>query len=113
MLFASSAEKSLGPLYCFNDSWYSLLIVLFIYFWIKERVIVSVIFYSLSVSVKMSGILYLPGLLLVSVFRYGILKTIKLIFGIILIQLITALPFLKANPTAYLSQAYNVTRKFD
>ena len=60
----------------------------------------------------MNSLLYLPGYLLTSVFAYGIIRTLKLSSLIIGIQVILALPFLIANPSGYMHNAFNFSRKF-
>ncbi|KAL4253867.1 Dol-P-Man:Man(5)GlcNAc(2)-PP-Dol alpha-1,3-mannosyltransferase [Abortiporus biennis] len=73
---------------------------------------VGTVFYSLALSVKMSALLYLPGILVVMFRRRGLLATVLHMVLITHIQFILGYRFLKENPWSYLKYSYEFTRVF-
>ncbi|TNN67794.1 Dol-P-Man:Man(5)GlcNAc(2)-PP-Dol alpha-1,3-mannosyltransferase [Liparis tanakae] len=68
--------------------------------------------YSLAVSVKMNVLLFAPGLLLLLLSEFGLIRTIPKLTLCAVIQLLLGLPFLLENPVGYMSQAFDLGRQF-
>jgi alpha-1,3-mannosyltransferase len=64
------------------------------------------------VSVKMSALLYLPGLLVISFKRRGPASTILSVVKLAATQVIIASPFLREHPWAYARGAFDLGRVF-
>jgi alpha-1,3-mannosyltransferase len=67
---------------------------------------------SLALSIKMSIILYLPGLLVVLFKRGGLLRTLGHLFVLLLSQLVIAASFLREHPWSYLQASFDLQRVF-
>lgn len=67
--------------------------------------------HSLALSVKMSAILYLPGLLVILFKRHGPAKTIRYILTLALTQVLVARSFLQ-DPASYFQGAFDLSRVF-
>lgn len=106
----SIASKCINVVYCFNDQWMVLFCVLFIYYWLKGKHLVAITLYSISISIKMSASLYLPGLILLLLFTFGLKRAFQYLSYIVIFQLLIAFPFLISNPYAYLTRAFNIDR---
>ena len=63
-------------------------------------------------SVKMSVLLYVPGLLVVLFQRHGLARTLLATLALALTQVLAGLPFLRAHPRTYLAAAYEFSRAF-
>jgi alpha-1,3-mannosyltransferase len=68
--------------------------------------------FSAALSVKMSILLYLPGLLVFLFKRHGLLHTLRHSSTIVLFQVLIALPFLRKHSWPYLSSAFEFSRVF-
>jgi alpha-1,3-mannosyltransferase len=68
--------------------------------------------YSAALSIKMSVLLYLPGLLVILVKKHGILEAARHVAVIVLLQLFFGAPFLLQNTQAYLAGAFDLSREF-
>jgi alpha-1,3-mannosyltransferase len=66
----------------------------------------------MALSIKMSILLYLPGLLVISFKRGGLLWTLRHLSTIILSQVLLALPFLRDNPWSYFQASFDLQRVF-
>ena len=69
-------------------------------------------FPSAALSIKMSVLLYLPGMLVLLVKDVGILNTARYIIIVFSVQLALAKAFLEKYPSEYLSRAFEFTRVF-
>jgi hypothetical protein len=67
---------------------------------------------SAALSVKMSVLLYLPGLLVILFKRRGLGATLRYIFTIVSVQMVLASRFLQHNAWAYLRSAFDFGRIF-
>lgn len=67
---------------------------------------------SCALSVKMSALLYLPGLLVVLFKRRGLVGTLLHVTVLVSTQIIAGLPFLLAHPRSYLKYSYEFSRAF-
>ncbi|KAI5986643.1 glycosyltransferase family 58 protein [Pisolithus albus] len=72
----------------------------------------GVLLYSLALSVKMSALLYLPGLLVVFFKRHGIWGTARYMAVLASSQVLLARPFLGENTVPYIQNAFNFSRVF-
>ena len=67
---------------------------------------------SVAMSIKMSVLLYLPGLLVILFKRKGLARTFSYLLSMAAIQYLVASPFLKEDPWAYLRSAFDLGRVF-
>lgn len=67
---------------------------------------------SAALSVKMSVLLYLPGILVVLFKRTGLLGTLRHMLVLLATQAAFGLPFLRRYPWSYLNHSYEFTRAF-
>ena len=67
---------------------------------------------SAALSVKMSILLHLPGLLVVTFRRRGLASTLRYLFTIIAVQALLASPFLSEDSWSYLKGAFDLGRVF-
>ncbi|GLB35432.1 putative ALG3 protein [Lyophyllum shimeji] len=65
-----------------------------------------------ALSVKMSVLLYLPGLLVILFKRRGLLSTLRHMMTITAVQTLLANPFLAVDPWAYVNSAFDLSRVF-
>ena len=65
-----------------------------------------------ALSVKMSNMLYLPGIMVVTCREKGLLTTIGHVAVIIALQGLIGLPFLREYPWEYLAGAFDLSRVF-
>ncbi|XP_071719996.1 dol-P-Man:Man(5)GlcNAc(2)-PP-Dol alpha-1,3-mannosyltransferase [Rutidosis leptorrhynchoides] len=72
----------------------------------------SLIIFSVAVSVKMNVLLYAPPLLLLMLKAMDIVGVISALTGAALVQIILGLPFIWSFPVEYLSNAFNLGRVF-
>lgn len=74
--------------------------------------LVTYVLHSASLSVKMSVLLYLPGILVVLFKRNGLIGTVRHILLLIVTQAAIGLPFLAQYPISYLKSSFEFTRVF-
>lgn len=72
----------------------------------------GVLLYSLALSIKMSALLYLPGLLVVLFKRHGMGGTARYMAVLASSQILLARPFLGENTVFYIQNAFNFSRVF-
>lgn len=92
----------MGPEFCFSGVYTKIHIISSTYHGIA----------SAALSVKMSVLLYLPGLLVVLFKRRGAFNTLLHMITILCTQILFAIPFLKEDPRAYLRSAFDLGRVF-
>ena len=68
---------------------------------------------SLSISIKMNSMLYIPALYLIVTLNQGILTGTFYLLLIVALSLLYGLPFLLTYPKSYFSVAYNFKKGFD
>jgi alpha-1,3-mannosyltransferase len=68
--------------------------------------------FSIALSVKMSVLLYIPGLLVVLFRRHGLVGTLEHITLLLCFQFSVALPFILKNARTYLAGAFDLGRVF-
>jgi alpha-1,3-mannosyltransferase len=66
----------------------------------------------MALSIKMSILLYLPGLLAILFRRGGLVSTLRHSITIALAQILLALPFLRENASSYLQRSFDFGRIF-
>ena len=114
MIFSTSYRiHSIFVLRLFNDPVAMVLLFASINAFLDKRWHLGSILYSLAVSVKMNILLFAPALLIAYLCNLGIPRTIEQLFICAFIQFILGLPFLKANPIAYIKGAFNLGRIFE
>ncbi|KAL1303625.1 hypothetical protein AAFC00_006985 [Neodothiora populina] len=112
MLILSKRMHSIFVLRCFNDCWAVFFLFLAIYCFQKRLWSFGSVIYSLGLGVKMSLLLALPAvgvILLQAVGRNGAIKNAVLM---LVVQIVTGLPFLTHDANAYLSRAFEFSRQF-
>ena len=67
---------------------------------------------SLALSVKMSALLYLPGLLVILFKRHGLMGTMRHLLVVAVTQIVLARSFLAEDARAYLQNAFDLSRVF-
>ncbi|XP_052200864.1 dol-P-Man:Man(5)GlcNAc(2)-PP-Dol alpha-1,3-mannosyltransferase isoform X2 [Diospyros lotus] len=72
----------------------------------------GLIIFSGAVSVKMNVLLYAPPLLLLMLKAMDITGVFSALAGAAIVQILLGLPFMLANPSAYISRAFNLGRVF-
>jgi alpha-1,3-mannosyltransferase len=108
----SKRIHSLFVLRLFNDCISMLCLYISILSFIYSKDSVGCIIFSYAISIKTNILLFLPGLLVILVQKYGLLKFISKLLLIILIQILVSLPFLYHNPNSYISRSFSTKRKF-
>jgi Gpi18-like mannosyltransferase len=95
----------------FNDPFQSLFSYIGVLFLLRRQFVTSLTFFSLGASVKMSGLLWAPGVAAYLVSTIGLVETIKASWGGILLQLLVAIPF-RNYLWHYIHQSFELDRKF-
>lgn len=113
VLFMSRRLLSIFVLRLFNDAVQTIPLYSALLLFIRNRWVQGCVLYSLAIGVKMNALLYAPGLAVVLCQAIGFLPALLLAFSICLpILAILGAPFLTHAPAAYLSRAFELTRKF-
>ncbi|KAK6531533.1 dolichyl-P-Man:Man(5)GlcNAc(2)-PP-dolichol alpha-1,3-mannosyltransferase [Arthrobotrys megalospora] len=116
LLVLSKRLHSIYLLRFFNDCFSTLLVFASALLVQNRQYTLSAVFYSLSVGVKMSSLLYLPALGLVFVLSTGSTgKALRLGVLILQVQVLLALPFTASENgslTGYLGRAFEFSRAF-
>ncbi|EFI28445.1 dolichyl-P-Man:Man(5)GlcNAc(2)-PP-dolichyl mannosyltransferase [Coprinopsis cinerea okayama7 len=114
LLFLPLSKRlhSIFVLRLFNDCWAVVLSQMAIYALQQGYDDTGVMLFSAALSVKMSVLLYFPGLFVILFKRKGLLRTLAYIMSIVAIQHIVAAPFLKVDAWAYLQNAFDLGRVF-
>ena len=73
----------------------------------------SIFLMALGINLKMSGLLMLPGYMLVLCFKNGLLSSLVSGFMILSLQALFGIQFLMKNPESYFNMAYNFGREFE
>lgn len=68
--------------------------------------------HSAAVSIKMSALLYLPGILVILVRRKGLLQTLGAVGLLVFSQVAIGWPFIQEYPRPYLKNAFEFSRQF-
>ncbi|KAF8626241.1 hypothetical protein AX15_004921 [Amanita polypyramis BW_CC] len=108
----SKRLHSIFVLRLFNDCWAVTLSQLAILMFQNGLDDTGVLLYSAALSVKMSILLYLPGLIVVIFKRRGLGSTLRHVLTIVAVQLLLASSFLQRDGWAYLRSAFDFGRVF-
>ena len=95
----------------FNDPFQTLFSYIGVLFLLRRQILVSLTFFSLGASVKMSGLLWAPGVAAFLFATIGVVETLKLSWGGILVQILVAIPF-RGHLWHYIHRSYEVDRQF-
>jgi Gpi18-like mannosyltransferase len=95
----------------FNDPLQTLFSYLGVLFLFKRRFKVSLTFFSLGASVKMSGLLWAPGVAAYLVSSIGLLETVKSAWSGVLLQVLVALPF-RSHLWNYIHYSFELDKRF-
>ncbi|KAF9036614.1 glycosyltransferase family 58 protein [Panaeolus papilionaceus] len=112
LLPLSKRLHSIYVLRLFNDCWAVVAVQASILAFQRGYFDTGMMLFSFALSVKMSILLYLPGLLVILVKRRGLVSTFTSIVTLLTTQMLFAIPFLKEDPWAYLSSAFEFDRVF-
>lgn len=113
ILFTSRRLLSIFVLRLFNDAIQTLPLYASLLLFIRNRWALGCMLYSVAIGIKMNALLYAPGLTVILCQAVGFLPALSLAFSVCLpILIILSAPFLINAPIAYLSRAFELTRKF-
>ncbi|KAF8652752.1 hypothetical protein AX16_004249 [Volvariella volvacea WC 439] len=112
LLPLSKRLHSIFVLRLFNDCWSLVPMQLAILAYQDGLDNLGTLLFSLALSIKMSILLYLPGILVVLFKRRGLFATIRYLTTIIAIQTSIGFPFIKYDHWAYFRSAYDLSRVF-
>lgn len=113
LLFLSRRLLSIFVLRLFNDAVQTVPLYSSLLLFIRGRWTLGCVLYSLAIATKMNALLYAPGLAVVLCQAIGFLPALALAFLVCLpILVLLGAPFLINAPLAYLSRAFELTRKF-
>ncbi|TFK54964.1 mannosyltransferase [Heliocybe sulcata] len=108
----SKRLHSIFVLRLFNDCWSVVAVQGAVLAYQKGMDDVGTLLFSAALSVKMSALLYLPGLLVICFKRLGLLSTLRHLAILFMSQAVIASPFLLHDTQAYLTRAFEVSRVF-
>ncbi|KAL6104476.1 alg3 [Pungitius sinensis] len=109
---ASYRIHSIFVLRLFNDPVAMMLLFAAVNLFMDGHWTLGCCLYSLAVSVKMNVLLFAPGLLMLLLSEFGLIRTIPKLSLCAVIQLLLGLPFLLENPMGYMSSAFDLGRQF-
>jgi len=112
-LMLSKRLHSIYVLRLFNDGVAMMALYISIWCLVTRRWNWSALWFSLALSIKMNILLFFPAFGLIYFQMVGLLKTMNLIFIIVLLQVWLAMPFLMRFPREYLSKAFEFKRVFE
>lgn len=113
LICLSKRIHSIFMLRLFNDCFAMLFLYLSMVLFIRNRWSLGCVFFSFGVSVKMNVLLFAPGLLVLLLKRFSIVKTIMHLAICAIVQVILALPFLATYPISYFRRAFNFGKQFE
>ncbi|KAF4608372.1 dolichyl-P-Man:Man(5)GlcNAc(2)-PP-dolichol alpha-1,3-mannosyltransferase [Pleurotus pulmonarius] len=115
LLLALPLSKRLHSIYVlrlFNDCWSVTAALAAVLAYQLEMDDLAVLLYSAALSIKMSVLLYLPGLLVLLYKRRGLLTTFRQMITILSFQAVIARTFIKSDLSAYINGAFDLSRVF-
>ncbi|KAJ5160001.1 Dol-P-Man:Man(5)GlcNAc(2)-PP-Dol alpha-1-3-mannosyltransferase [Penicillium canariense] len=112
LLVLSKRLHSIYMLRMFNDGIAAFTMWTAIYLCMKRKWTAGVAIWSLGVGVKMTLVLLVPAIAILTLLSLGLAQSIILGLMAMLIQVLLAIPFLQANPVGYLSKAFELSRQF-
>jgi alpha-1,3-mannosyltransferase len=113
MLPLSKRLHSIFVLRLFNDCWSVVAVhAAVLAYQYRGMELLATILFSIALSVKMSALLYLPGLLVILFKRLGPLRTVAHIATLVLVQLVIGRHYIRAYPWEYLHASFDFSRVF-
>jgi len=112
LLPLSKRLHSIFVLRLFNDCWSVVAVQAAILTYQAGLDDLGTFLFSIALSVKMSILLYLPGLLVILFKRHGLIASLQHMATIVLIQVLLGLPFLVQHWRSYLNYAFDLNRVF-
>ncbi|KAK0228428.1 glycosyltransferase family 58 protein [Armillaria fumosa] len=112
LLPLSKRLHSIYVLRLFNDCWSVVAMQAAVLAYQSGNDDIGTMFFSAALSVKMSIILYLPGLLVIFFKRRGFIYTIRKLAFIFATQVLFAFPFIRNNWREYVQGAFDLSRMF-
>ncbi|EEH40388.2 mannosyltransferase [Paracoccidioides lutzii Pb01] len=112
LLVLSKRLHSVFLLRLFNDGVATFFLWAGIFALQRRRWSAGVILWSMGVGVKMTLLLVAPAVAVIAVLGVGILRAAGLGATALWLQVLFALPFLKENPSSYISRSFEFTRQF-
>ncbi|KAH7889470.1 glycosyltransferase family 58 protein [Phlebopus sp. FC_14] len=108
----SKRLHSIFVLRLFNDCWSLILLQAAVFAFQNTWDDFGILLFSLALSVKMSALLYVPGLLVILFKRHGLVVTMRHLLVLACTQVLLARPFLRDNARSYLRNAFDLSRVF-
>jgi len=112
LIASSRRAHSVYALRLFNDGPCATLCHCAIFFLVSDFQYVACVLFSLAVSVKMSALLFAPAWYVVMASKKGHGSALRGVLLCAFVQIFVALPFLFADPQAYVRNAFDVSRGF-
>jgi Gpi18-like mannosyltransferase len=95
----------------FNGPFQTLFSYLGVLYLLKRRYTTSLMFFSLGASVKMSGLLWAPGVAAYLLSTIGVTRTLESSWAGLLVQILVALPF-RGHLWHYIHRSFELDRTF-
>ncbi|KIJ69218.1 glycosyltransferase family 58 protein [Hydnomerulius pinastri MD-312] len=112
LLPLSKRLHSIFVLRLFNDCWSLIFIQAAMLAFQTASDDIGILLFSLALSVKMSALLYLPGLLVILFKRHGLMASVRHLLVLACTQILLARSFLGENTRSYLQNAFDLSRVF-
>ncbi|KAL6799861.1 glycosyltransferase family 58 protein [Trichoderma sp. SZMC 28012] len=112
LLILSKRLHSVFVLRCFNDCFAAFFLWLSIYFFQRRVWTVGALAYTIGLGVKMSLLLVLPAVVIVLFLGRGFKGALRLLWLMVQVQLLLAIPFITTNWRGYLGRAFELSRQF-
>ena len=112
LLACSRRVHSIFILRCFNDCFAVTFTYLAVYFLMRSKILLSLVMFSIGISIKMSAILYLPAVLLNLNYHFGLIKTVLSMVFLVIMQVLIGLEWILYDWRAYVGKAFEFDRVF-
>ncbi|KAK0761433.1 hypothetical protein N5P37_006383 [Trichoderma harzianum] len=112
LLILSKRLHSIFVLRCFNDCFAAFFLWLSIFFFQRRVWTVGALAYTIGLGVKMSLLLVLPAVVIVLFLGRGFKGALRLLWLMVQVQLLLAVPFITTNWRGYLGRAFELSRQF-
>ncbi|TQS36067.1 hypothetical protein Golomagni_03492 [Golovinomyces magnicellulatus] len=113
MLILSKRLHSIYLLRLFNDCFAVFFQWIAIYLIQRKNLTLGIIAYSWGLGIKMSLLLSIPAIGVISFLDRGVFGCLNQLWLILQLQIIIAIPFLLSNPIGYLKRAFELSRQFE
>ncbi|KAM0265141.1 hypothetical protein ACHAQJ_000294 [Trichoderma viride] len=112
LLILSKRLHSVFVLRCFNDCFAAFFLWLSIYCFQSRAWTVGALAYTIGLGVKMSLLLVLPAVVIILFLGRGFKGALRLVWLMVQVQLVLAIPFITTNWAGYLGRAFELSRQF-